>query len=171
MIASPGALEQGMDLSDKTWLTIENGQAVAMDFKGYVEDITRMKNPPAFDKLSMDSIENDLFGSTTENFRHFTKYSREHSLAGGLMAEECVIKTMNPMNYIEDGGAQTASYWRIRHGECDRDTSLVISAMLVLKLRSEGYVVDYHAPWNVSHAGDYDLEELFTWIDGICKEV
>ena len=165
------ALEQGIDLSDKEWLTIENGRAVAMDFHGYAEDITRMKNPPAFDKLSMDSIENDLFGSATENFRHFTKYSREHSLAAGLMAEDSVIKMMNPMNYIEDEAAQTAFHWRIRHGECDRDTSLAISAMFVLKLRSGGHSVDYHAPWNVPHAGDYDLEELFAWIDGICKEV
>ena len=139
-----------------------------MDFRGYVEDITRMKNPPAFDMLSMNGIENDLFGSATENFRHFTKYSKEHSLATGLMAEDNVIKMMNPMQYIEDEAAQTASHWRIRHGECDRDTSLAISAMFVLKLREAGCTVDYHAPWDMPHAGDYDLEELFAWIDKLC---
>lgn len=34
------ALEQGVDVSGKTWLTIENGQPAAMDFSAYVRDIT-----------------------------------------------------------------------------------------------------------------------------------
>jgi len=24
-------------------------------------------------------------------------------------------------------------------------------------------------PWEIPHSGDYDLDELFQWIDGICK--
>ena len=76
---------------------------------------------------------------------------------------------MNPMPYIFDEKAQTAKYFRIRHGECDRDTSLAISAMLALKLKEAGCQVDYQSPWNIPHAGDYDLEELFAWIDEICK--
>ena len=28
--------------------------------------------------------------------------------------------------------------------------------------------VDCHSPWDTPHAGDYDLDELFAWIDGIC---
>ena len=24
-------------------------------------------------------------------------------------------------------------------------------------------------PWDVGHSGDYDLDELFSWADGICK--
>jgi len=44
----------------------------------------------------------------------------------------------------------------------------VISAMLTAKLREAGCEVDYHSPWNTPHAGDYDLDELFAWIDGIC---
>ena len=63
--------------------------------------------------------------------------------------------------------ASTAKHWRIRHGECDRDTSLAISAILTLKLRNNGCDVDYHSPWNVPHAVDYDLDELFCWIDEI----
>ena len=49
------AVNAGMDLSDKSWLAIENGKAVSMDFSGYVKDITRMKTAPAFDDLSLCS--------------------------------------------------------------------------------------------------------------------
>ena len=141
-----------------------------MDFEEYVKDITRMKTAPAFDDLGLHSPENDLFGNEMENCRHFTEYSYKNSTCAGKKAEDIVIKMMNPMYYVDDEKADTAKYFRIRHGECDRDTSLAISAMLTLKLREVGCEVDYHSPWNVPHAGDYDMEELFAWIDEICKQ-
>lgn len=163
------AIDSGTEVSDKKWLTVRNGRAVEMDFSGYAEEITRMKPAPAFDSLTMDSPENSLFGNGESDCRHFTEYSRKYSERSGGMADSSVIKMLNPMYYIEDEKAATAKYWRIRHGECDRDTSLAISAMLTLKLRNSGCSVDYHSPWNTPHSGDYDLEELFAWIDSICK--
>lgn len=61
-------------------------------------------------------------------------------------------------------------HWRIRHGAADRDTSFAVSAILTAKLREQGCHVDYALPWNIPHSGDYDLPELFTWIDAICNE-
>ena len=83
------------------------------------------------------------------------------------MADSAIIKAMNPMNYI--GSANTAKYWRIRHGTKDRDTALAIPTILALKLSENGCTVDFASPWNVEHRGDYDLDELFSWIDSICK--
>ena len=154
---------------EKEWLKIEDGTAVDMDFYGWAKEITRMKNAPAFDDITNDSPENDEFGSVRIDMRHFTDYSLTHSKAGGRKAEENVIKMLNPMYYIGDDKAQTAHHWRIRHGECDRDTSLAISAMLALKLAENGCRVDYQAPWERPHSGDYDLDELFVWIDSICR--
>lgn len=164
------ALDAGEDLSGKKWLTIRDGKAVLMDFPAYVRDITRMKTAPAFDDLALGSPENDLFGSAEINCRHFTEYAKKNSRVKGTEAEDSVIKMMNPMYYIEDEKADKAEYFRIRHGECDRDTSLAVSAILYAKLKEQGCQVDYHAPWGVPHAGDYDLDELFAWIDGICRK-
>lgn len=164
------ALDRGVDVSAKSWLTVENGRAAAMDFTAYARDITRMKTAPAFDDLALNSPENHLFGTDDVDCRHFTPYSHDHSLKSGAMAEERIIKMMNPMYYLEDARAVKAPHWRIRHGEIDRDTSLAVSAILTLKLQNLGCSVDYHAPWNTPHSGDYDMEELFAWIDGICKE-
>ncbi len=163
------AIRSGIDVSKKEWLTIEDGKAVATDWEAYVHDISRMKVAPAFDDLTLKSPENDLFGSDKIYARHFTRFGAEHSHEGGALAEEAVIKMLNPMNYINDKATTMAKHWRIRHGECDRDTSLAISAILTLKLKEAGCDVDYHAPWDVPHAGDYDLEELFEWIDSICQ--
>lgn len=154
---------------DKAWLTIVDGKVTAMDWDAYVRDITRMKTAPAFDALDLGSGENDLFGSAVTERRHFAAYGKEHSTCDGEMAEPVVVKMLSPMDYIADEQADTARYFRIRHGERDRDTSLAISVILTLALRAAGCEVDYHSPWDTPHAGDYDLEELFAWIDRICK--
>jgi hypothetical protein len=76
---------------------------------------------------------------------------------------------LNPMYYIDDQSATTAQHFRIRHGAIDRDTSLAVSALLSMKLMNQGVEVDHFYPWGIVHAGDYDLKELFEWIDNICK--
>lgn len=162
------ALKQGTDLSETAWLMLEDGRAVSMDFAAYAADITRMKNAPAFDALDLSSPENDVFGTKRKKADHFTEYSLKNTTAGGGIADPQIVRMMNPMPYIADKAADTAKHWRIRHGSCDRDTSLAISALLTLTLRQQGCQVDYHIPWGLPHSGDYDLVELFAWIDGIC---
>ena len=118
---------------------------------------------PAFDTLDLSSAENTVFGDA-----HFTEYGYNHNTAStNAMADSATIKAMNPMNYI--GSATTAKYWRIRHGTEDRDTSLAIPAILALKLETSGCNVDFAAASGEKHGGDYDLDELFDWIDEICK--
>ncbi|MCD8372548.1 MAG: alpha/beta hydrolase [Clostridia bacterium] len=164
------AIDAGENLSSKSWLKIENGRAADMDFTGYARDITRMKTAPAFDDITMDSAENNLFGDSESDFKHFTKYSLEHGNSCGNMADSTIIKMLNPMYYTGDDKAQKARYFRIRHGERDRDTSLAISAILNLKLKEAGCNVDYFSPWDTPHSGDYDLPDLFAWIDSIVKK-
>ncbi|MBQ8640516.1 MAG: alpha/beta hydrolase [Lachnospiraceae bacterium] len=85
------------------------------------------------------------------------------------IAESNQIRMMNPMPYIADPSADVAPNYRIRHGAVDRDTSLAISALLAAALRGRGTAVDLAYPWGLPHAGDYDLEELFLWIDACAK--
>jgi hypothetical protein len=84
-------------------------------------------------------------------------------------AEKSVIRMMNPMSYLGTKGTQTATHWRIRHGTLDRDTSLAIPVILATKLSNLGLDVDLALPWNTPHSGDYDLDELFAWIDHRAK--
>ena len=73
------------------------------------------------------------------------------------------------MYYIGTDGTKTSKYWRIRHGSKDKDTGLAISAALATLLENKGFTVDYALPWDRPHSGDYDLPELFAWIDGIAR--
>lgn len=169
LASAQSALDRGEDLSDLDWITIENGRAVGMDLGKYAVYATRLKAAPAFDALDDTSAENNEFGTKAINNQHFTSFSMENSTASATMADEGIVKLMNPLNYIGNGTAVTAKYWRIRHGEIDRDTSLAVPLILATKLKNSGARVDFASPWNRGHDGDYDLTELFAWMDDICK--
>ena len=85
------------------------------------------------------------------------------------MSDVQAIKLMNPMSYICEKDANNAQHWRIRHGTIDRDTSLAIPVILATKLQQSGKHVDLALPWNRPHSGDYDLDELFTWVEQITR--
>lgn len=166
------ALDGGAALADDdgvtAWLSIENGRAAAMDWRGFMAYRTRMKAAPAFDDVAMGTPENELFGTADIHERHFSAFGAEHDISGGSLADAGTVAMMNPMNYINDPLATKARHIRLRHGAADRDTSLAISNMLELSLLDAGVDVDLAHPWGVPHSGDYDLPDLFAWIDRIC---
>lgn len=167
MASAQTALDQGIDLSSKSWLTIKDGKVVDMDLAGYARDVTRLKAAPAFDALDLSSGENQEFGTASIDKQHFTDYGETHSLSTATTADKAIVKLLNPLNYIGKSHVQTAKYWRIRHGEADRDTAIAVPAVLALRLQQAGYEVDFASPWGQGHGGDYDLAELFAWMDKV----
>lgn len=164
------AASKGEDLTKYEWLTIKSGNVTAIDFDKYVRYAKRMKTPPAFDALDLSAAENSLFGDETIAARHFTDFSYANaSIKGDMLADRQLVKMMNPMNFIGNNNSKPAKHWRIRHGTIDRDGSIAIPIILATKLDNCGYDVNLSLPWNIPHSGDYDLEELFSWIFSICR--
>lgn len=161
------AKEAGEELSSYGWLLSDDNEIIAMDYEMYIDYRTRMKDAPAFDKLSLTTPENELFGSKKEERRHFTEYACNNSEADGSMAEAQQVKLMNPMNYVADDRAAKAKYVRIRHGAIDRDTSLYIPLLFAVALQNQGVAVNLAFPWGKWHMGDYDLEQLFDEVDSL----
>ncbi|WP_340012670.1 subtype B tannase [Paenibacillus sp. FSL H7-0690] len=161
------ALKSGTDLSDKTWITIENGTVTDIDYDQYLAYLGRMKLPGAFDGLDLSNGENDLFGTANVAAQHFTQFGLEHDTAGGTLADQNLVKMMNPMNYISTEGTTTTNNWRIRMGTKDSDTSLAVSTILATELENKGSNVDFAMAWDIPHSGDYDLDELFAWADKV----
>lgn len=193
--AKKGLAVPGSEIEDQPSLTIADGKVTGLDWPLYVQKITRMKNAPAFDDIAMNSPECEEFGDDKIFARHFTEYSEEHSDVPAELADPKIVKIMNPTSFIirnlkeqseataSAGSAATPSdsiaavstsviapHWRIRHGSFDRDTSLAIPTILALLLENDGRDVDFFLPWGLPHSGDYDLDQLFAWIDQICAE-
>jgi hypothetical protein len=164
------ALNEGVDLSKLTWIKVENKNVTDLDWDAYLRYLQRQKTPPAFDAMDFRSPETSLFGTSTTDNQHFTAYGIQNSTEKGTMADGQIIKMMNPMRYIGSPNTQTAKYWRIRHGSKDKDTGLAISVILATSLQNNGNYVSLELPWDRPHSGDYDLDELFKWIDAIAKK-
>ncbi len=164
------ALKEGTDLSKLAWLKIENKKVTDLDWEAYLRYMQRQKTPPAFDALDLNSPETSLFGTSIIDNQHFTAYGTQNSTGKVPAADEQIIKLMNPMNYIGTPNTQTAKHWRIRHGSKDKDTGLAISVILATYLQNNGNDVNLELPWDRPHSGDYDLDELFKWVDGISKK-
>lgn len=169
MQSAQDALNRGLDVSSASWVKVQNGKVVDVDLEAYPAAATRMKAAPAFDKLDLSSAENDEFGSENNTPKHFSAISKQYESKSGEMADSQIINLMNPLYFIGNGKSTPAKHYRIRHGAIDRDTSLAIPAILALKLQNNGVDVNFYSPWNRGHSGDYDLPELFNWMDSICK--
>ena len=170
--AANAELQKGTDpaalQTENPWLTIDGNHVKNVDFAAYAKAMGRQKTPPAFDALDLSSGENQLFGDANQDTRHFTAYSAANSAVKGAGSADAVaVKKMNPLSYISE--KTVPQHWRIRVGTKDRDTSHAIAAILAAKLQNSGKNVDLAMPWNVPHSGDYDLDELFAWMDGVVK--
>lgn len=176
--AKRGLVVPGSEVEKQTSMTINNGCVIGLNWPLYVKTITRMKNAPAFDDIALKSPECEEFGDEKVFARHFTSYSQEHSDVPAELADAKIVRMMNPTSFLEKESSHTAAdaplstvapHWRIRHGAFDRDASLAIPVILALLLEKQGKDVDFFLPWGLPHSGDYDLDELFAWIDGICR--
>lgn len=164
------AISDGQNLLSHTWLTFTNGKVSDLDWDQYIVYMERQKTPPAFDALNLSSPENQEFGTESIDKQHFTEYGTKHStMESPATAGKQIVKMMNPMYYIGAPNTSVTRYWRIRHGSKDKDGSLAIPVLLGTLLGNKGYEVNLELPWDKPHSGDYDLKELFAWIDTICQ--
>ena len=149
------------------------GRVLKLDnWEAYNQFVSRSKAPGAFDSRSNDSGENSLFGTSATDNNHFTITAALHDTTPNqdVYVENAKIVTMmNPMNYLGSPAATNARYYRIRYGTADSNTSVAIPLIVGTRAQNLGYNVDMATPFGVDHSGDYDLDELFNWMDNIVK--
>lgn len=163
------AVDKGEDISNMPWFNVKNGKVISLDFEEYIKNMKRMKTPPAFDSFDLSAPENHLFGTVSKDAQHFTEFSYNNAPLRTSIADASIIKMMNPLYYIGNNNSETSKFWHIRYGTIDNNTSLAIEVIIATLLQNNGYNVDFELAWNKPHTGDYDLEELFDWMDSICK--
>ena len=172
--AANKAQAKGTDLSKHTYFVRDNktGAIKDINWEAYNQFVSRSKAPGAFDSRSNDSGENNLFGTSATDNNHFTITAALHDTTPNqdVYVENAKIVTMmNPMNYLGSPAATNARYYRIRYGTADSNTSVAIPLIVGARAQNLGYNVDMATPFGVDHSGDYDLDELFNWMDNIVK--
>ena len=172
--AANKAKSNGADLSRYSFLLLDKNTGLVkdIDWDAYNSFTSRSKAPGAFDSRANDSGENSLFGTSTSDTNHFTITAALHDTTpnNDVYVENAKIVTMmNPMNYLGSPSATNAKYYRIRYGTADSNTSVAIPLIVGTRAQNLGYSVDMATPFGVDHAGDYDLQDLFNWMDSIVK--
>lgn len=180
---------QGKD--KHAWLSWDGRQARVRDLDSYVlYHRRRMKPCTSFDKLTMDSGENQAFGTPEADFVHFNtaiapalralkgrfpmeceQYLPEYAAVAGDKELARRVQLFNPLHFIGTREkSRQAVHYRIRVGAFDADTSLSVSMTLALKLQNAGCgSVDYALVWDQPHCeADYP-GEVCAWIDKICN--
>lgn len=178
--------ERKQELMQYSWFNFKDGKACISSIKEMEQDYhKRLKLCPAFDDLDLIQAENQEFGTSVSDKRHFNtqlaklieelkeEYPGETAkyLPGykKICEDEKLarqMKMLNPLNYI--GKEKTAPYYRIRVGAKDADTSFTVTMILALKLtESKKTNVDYEIVWNEAHGrADYP-GEMVEWVRSI----
>ena len=178
--------ERKQELEHYSWLHFREGKAYISSIKEMEQDYhKRLKLCPAFDDLDLIQAENQEFGTSVTDKRHFNtplakimeelKVEHPGETARYLPGYKKICgdkelarqkRLLNPLNYI--GKEKTAPYFRIRVGAKDADTSLTVTMILALKLMECGKTnVDYEIVWDEAHGrADYP-GEMVEWVRSI----
>lgn len=133
--------------------------------------------------------ESNLFGSAAQVYSNFTEYAWNNNNGGdavnavqsdvglrntgftwaGAPQQAFVLnqyKLINALPYVGKTDGITPN-WRIRVGARDRDTSFTVAHNLSRALSADAKVksIDYALHWDQGHAGNYDVQAAFKWID------
>ncbi|MCC8134268.1 MAG: carboxylesterase family protein [Tannerellaceae bacterium] len=176
------AKNAGADMPENAGITMNTGFrgspgefVVDIDLETYLNYVVTtqpLKTPPAFDALDVlapkATPENNVFGDETGSSVNFTDFSlrkatKDFSATIDPALQERVY-SMNPMYFIGNEKSTTTPNWYIRHGARDRDTGFQVSVNLYTRLINQGYNVNFDLAWNRGHMGDYNLDDLFSWI-------
>lgn len=170
------AVDNGVEIPSNIGITVRNGKVAEIDmptYLNYVATTRELKTPPSFDAQGFlnnrPTPENQLFGDEQGSAVNFTTYGTSHS-GGKIDAElQLRINMMNPMYHLHSA-SDKAPHWYIRHGARDRDTAFSVPVNLATKLQNMGYDTDFELAWDRGHEGDYDLDQLFDWINKVVND-
>jgi|GEM_PF-462443 len=133
--------------------------------------------------------ESNLFGNASQVYSNFTEYAWNNNNGGDATnpiqsdvgfkntgytwaanPQQAYLlnqyKLINALPYIGKTDGITPN-WRIRVGTRDRDTSFTVAYNMSRALKADPKVknLDYALHWDQGHAGNYDVQAAFTWID------
>lgn len=133
--------------------------------------------------------ESNLFGTPAQVYTNFTEYGWNNNNGGDLTnpiqsdvglrntgftwagnPQQAFVlnqaKLINALPYIGKTDGITP-HWRIRNGARDRDTSFTVAFNISRALKADPKVknIDFALQWDTGHAGNYDVQSAFTWID------
>lgn len=181
-----------------TWLTFNDDGSFAYDYAEHLYFVAmneKLKVAPAFSNMGMNYTgernEDNLFGTRADVYSPFEFLSWNKDVVKNAVGKDdtgldwdeymrtdagralaLAIKMTSPMEYLSDEKNEgVAPNWYVRWGMRDRDSSFAVETVLYYGLLNCKSVknLDFEFAWLEGHAGDYDIPEMFAWLDTITK--
>ncbi len=157
-------------LARNPWISWD-GKKADFTFEAFTIHCGRSKTQPAFDDKAMQ-MEPAIFGTEAVNGRHFTDFGLRFATGHqDAKVDDEVVQLERMMNamYFLPGKAHMAKHWWIRHGACDKDTSLPVITDLATALENAGADVNVRLVWDGGHGADDEKFEMLDWIDSVIR--
>lgn len=155
-------------LAQNPWLHFDGKTASFSYLQMAAQHIKRMKTPPAFDSFTLRSPENNEFGDTKTEARHFTNFSLQQATKDPKAqldpAFQQIIDLMNPMYFTGQQNPGAAQHWWIRHGAIETDSAPTNTVNLALSLEKMDRDVNAAVYWDAGHCQDLDPQGFIAWI-------
>ncbi|MCD7792521.1 MAG: hypothetical protein LUG92_03850, partial [Oscillospiraceae bacterium] len=84
---------------------------------------------------------------------------------------ESIVYIMNPMHYVNGTESDVAPHIYVWQGACDNNVTLATAISFGTALYTGGACEDLRIKyqWDKKHGGNYDIEEMFDWLESFCS--
>lgn len=171
-LASDSASKHALPFSSTA---VAGDYVMDVNLKAFLANIAKngsLKAFPAFDSYGVlggkPTAENKVMGSKDGESANFTQFAASKVNPSANTDEiDNLASLYNPMAFIGKNDVSVAHFWYIRHGSLDTETSLPISINLTTLLQNNDKDVNFVIAWNRQNEGDYNLNDLFSWLKSI----
>ena len=173
------------------WITVKDGKVVDVDMDKYMYYVAlgqSLKVAPAFTNqgtIMESQNENNLFGQANEPYGFLSEdvWDLETDGENGLLHQKygtwanywatnkaLLLKQermVNSISYlVDEADGDSASYWWVRHGSVDRDTSFANQTLLFNAIANDESIDNYNVAFkfNMGHKGDYDVAAAWAFV-------
>ncbi len=192
MLADLAEKEEGA----QDWLIINEDGSFTYDIDKHLNWVAannKLKTVNAFSNAGLEwgnTNEDSLFGTSEYEYSAFEQYSWDNDAVEGngsglddtgLTWDEYIeteagqtllqqIKMTNAVAYLNDTGENSgtkASFWYVRYGMNDRDSSFALETILRYSISNNADIQNYsfEFTWLKPHSGDYDVQEAYAWLE------
>lgn len=157
-------------LSENSWVTWADGTAT-FTWDDFLAHVGRSKSVPAFDAIDLTNAtgENILFGTETEDARHFTDWALQQDSGDSSATIDAdlaqTVAMMNPMTFLTGAEESTGvEHYFLRVGTSDTDTTLTVLSNLAAAAAADGAEVDSLMYWDAGHGANEDADAFIAWV-------
>jgi hypothetical protein len=169
-VADMDSADEAFKIDRSAWLSYNEstGEVTVTDIWAFFQYVGLLKSAPAFDGKRESNVYGETVVSNTATGTMFDPWLAKYNgteVSADVLQQEHLYSVFD---FLTDKETPNTSNWYIRYGTIDNGIH-AYPMLLAESLKAQGENVDYRMTFERTHSGDYELDELFTWIADVVK--